>query len=52
VTLLNTQQSLFQAEDNLAQARLAHLQALVSLYQALGGSWAARPRVVTGNKSL
>ena len=52
VTLLNTQQSLFQAEDSLAQARLAHLQAIVSLYQALGGSWAARPRVVTGNKQL
>jgi NodT family efflux transporter outer membrane factor (OMF) lipoprotein len=46
ITLLNTQQSLFQAEDNLAQARLAHLQAVVSLYQALGGSWAARPAVI------
>jgi len=41
VTLLNTQQSLFQAEDALAQARLAHLLAIVSLYQALGGSWIA-----------
>jgi NodT family efflux transporter outer membrane factor (OMF) lipoprotein len=43
VTALNTQQSLFQAEDNLAQARLAHLQAVVSLFQALGGSWLSRP---------
>lgn len=41
VTSLNTQLSLFQAEDNLAQARLAHLLAIVSLYQALGGSWIA-----------
>lgn len=41
VTLLNTQQSLFQAQDVLAQARLAHLQAIVALYQALGGSWIA-----------
>jgi outer membrane protein, multidrug efflux system len=47
VTSLNTQQSLFQAEDNLAQARLAHLQAIVSLFQALGGSWTARPAGAT-----
>ena len=39
VTVLNTQQTLFQAEDNLAQARLARLLAVVSLYQALGGGW-------------
>ena len=39
VTVLTTQQTLFQAEDLLAQARLARLQAIVSLYQALGGGW-------------
>jgi multidrug efflux system outer membrane protein len=39
-TVLNTQQTLFQAEDQLALARLARLQAIVSLYQALGGGWA------------
>ncbi len=39
VTVLQTQQTLFQAEDVLAQARLAHLQAMVSLFQALGGGW-------------
>lgn len=39
VTLLNTQLTLFQAEDTLAQAQLARLQAIVSLYQALGGGW-------------
>ncbi len=38
-TVLSTQQTLFQAEDLLAQARLARLQALVSLFQALGGGW-------------
>jgi NodT family efflux transporter outer membrane factor (OMF) lipoprotein len=43
VTLLNTEQTLFQAQDTLAQARLAHLLAVVSLYQALGGGWAAPP---------
>ena len=47
VTLLNTQQALFQAEDATAQARLAHLQAIVSLYQALGGSWIADPPAVS-----
>jgi outer membrane protein, multidrug efflux system len=39
ITVLNTQQSLFQAQDALAQARLARLQAVVSLFQALGGGW-------------
>lgn len=39
VTVLNTQLTLFQAEDALAQARLARLLAIVSLYQALGGGW-------------
>ena len=39
LTLLNTETSLFTAEDQLAQAKYAHLNALVSLYQALGGGW-------------
>ncbi len=39
VTVLNTQQTLFQAEDVYSQAQLARLQAVVSLYQALGGGW-------------
>ena len=39
VTVLNTQQSLFQAQDALVQYRLARLQAMISLYQALGGGW-------------
>jgi len=39
LTVLNTQRSLFQAEDLLAQARLGHAQAVVSLYKALGGGW-------------
>jgi NodT family efflux transporter outer membrane factor (OMF) lipoprotein len=43
VTVLNTQQTLFQAQDALAQARLARLQAIVSLYQALGGGWLPKP---------
>src|SRR5690606_4708749 len=39
VTLLNAQQTLFQNQDALSQARLLRLQAIVSLYQALGGGW-------------
>lgn len=39
VTVLNVQQSLFQAEDALTQVRLARLLASISLYQALGGGF-------------
>src|SRR6476660_190484 len=39
VTVLQTQQTLFTAEDNYSLARLARLQAILSLYQALGGGW-------------
>ncbi|MBJ7408457.1 MAG: TolC family protein, partial [Bradyrhizobium sp.] len=42
VTVLNTQLTLFQAEDALLQAQLARLLAIVSLYQALGGGWEPR----------
>jgi multidrug efflux system outer membrane protein len=42
VTVLNTQTTLFQAEDALWQAQLARLLAIVSLYQALGGGWEPR----------
>jgi len=39
VTLLQVEQTLFTAEDQLAQDRLARLLAVISLYQALGGGW-------------
>ena len=42
VTVLNTQLTLFQAQDSLSQAQLARFQAIVSLYQALGGGWEPR----------
>ncbi len=42
VTVLNTQLTLFQAEDALWQAQLARLLAIISLYQALGGGWEPR----------
>lgn len=40
VTLLITQQSLFNARISLAQVRLARFQAAVGLFRALGGGWA------------
>jgi multidrug efflux system outer membrane protein len=43
VTVLQTQQTLYTAEDALVVARLAHVQAIVSLYQALGGGWLPKP---------
>ncbi len=39
VTVLQTQQTLFTAEDNLVIVRLVRFQAILSLFQALGGSW-------------
>jgi NodT family efflux transporter outer membrane factor (OMF) lipoprotein len=38
-TVLNTQSTLFGDLDTLAQVRLAHFQALINLYKALGGGW-------------
>ena len=38
VTVLNTQQTLFQAQDSWRRRGL-RLQAVVSLFQALGGGW-------------
>ncbi|ARJ67949.1 RND transporter [Magnetospirillum sp. ME-1] len=40
-TVLNTQKTLFSAQDALAQARLGQMQAIVGLYKALGGGWQA-----------
>jgi outer membrane protein, multidrug efflux system len=39
LTVLNTETALFTAQDALAQVKLAHLQALVNLFNALGGGW-------------
>jgi NodT family efflux transporter outer membrane factor (OMF) lipoprotein len=39
VTLLQVEQTLFTAEDQLAVDKIARLQAVVSLFQALGGGW-------------
>jgi multidrug efflux system outer membrane protein len=37
--VLNTQRTLFAEQDQLVTVRLTRLQAIVSLFQALGGGW-------------
>jgi outer membrane protein, multidrug efflux system len=39
VTLLQVEQTLFTAEDQLVQDQILRLQAIVGLFQALGGGW-------------
>jgi len=39
LTVLNTENALFSAQDELAQVNYLHLQALVNLFTALGGGW-------------
>jgi NodT family efflux transporter outer membrane factor (OMF) lipoprotein len=39
LAVLDAQRTMYQAEDSLAQARLAALQASVTLYRVLGGGW-------------
>jgi|SRR5579859_808868 len=39
LTVLNTENALFSAQDTLVQVEYSHLQALVDLYTALGGGW-------------
>jgi multidrug efflux system outer membrane protein len=41
LSVLVSESALFSAESALAQARLAHMQALVGLFSALGGGWKA-----------
>jgi multidrug efflux system outer membrane protein len=41
LALLDAQRTLYQATDSLGQIKLARLQAVVALYQALGGGWQA-----------
>jgi outer membrane protein, multidrug efflux system len=43
VTLIQTEETLFTAEDVLAVDRFNHMLAVVSLFQALGGGWPPGP---------
>jgi NodT family efflux transporter outer membrane factor (OMF) lipoprotein len=51
VTVLQTQQTLYSAIDAQVQARLAHVQAIVSLYQALGGGWLPKPKTIEAHNA-
>jgi multidrug efflux system outer membrane protein len=39
LTVLNTENALFSAQDELVQIQYLHLQSLVDLFTALGGGW-------------
>ncbi len=39
LTVLNTENALFSAQDQLVQVQYLHLQSLVNLFTALGGGW-------------
>ena len=41
LTVLQTQRTLYQAQDLHVQLRMARLQASIALYKALGGGWSA-----------
>lgn len=41
LTVLDAQRTLYQSRDSLGQIKLSRLQALVTLYRALGGGWRA-----------
>lgn len=49
VTVLDTQQTLFNAQDALATARLSRFQGLVLMFEALGGGWAAGGKPAGGD---
>jgi outer membrane protein, multidrug efflux system len=54
-TLLTTEQTLFAQQDTLAQVRLTRLEAVVSLFQALGGGWSEKqgsPEAERGRSSV
>ncbi len=48
-TTLDTQQSLFNAQDLLVQAKAAYLQSIVTLYSALGGGFTTGAGVAAPN---
>ncbi len=52
VTALQTQTTLFNDLDTLAQVRLNRFQALVALYKALGGGWTISDTPVPPSKLL
>ncbi len=49
-TVLNTQRTLFQAQDQLVLVRLTRVQASVSLFQALGGGWVIPEEIASSRR--
>lgn len=47
LTVLQSQQTLFTAQDQLVQVKLARAQADVGLYKALGGGWSEADKAAT-----
>jgi NodT family efflux transporter outer membrane factor (OMF) lipoprotein len=39
LSVLDSQRTLYDSRDSLSESKLARLQALIALYQALGGGW-------------
>lgn len=52
LTLLDAQRTLYAAQDEAVQARLAQLQAGVALYRALGGGWQAGTAAAGPSKNM
>ena len=52
ITVLQTEQTLFTAEDTLAQVRLTKFMAASSLFQALGGGWNPESTVAVNQRCL
>jgi NodT family efflux transporter outer membrane factor (OMF) lipoprotein len=50
VTVLNTETTLFNDQDTLAQVRVTRFVSLVSLYKALGGGWQAPDETIAGSR--
>jgi multidrug efflux system outer membrane protein len=48
-SVLSAQSTLFAAQDQLSQTRLARLNAIVTLFRALGGGWNDEPQVSSVN---
>lgn len=52
LTVLQAQQQLFGAQDQLVQTELANRQAAIHLYEALGGGWVEKPEDRTQSAKL
>lgn len=50
ISVLQAQQTLFTAQDNLAQVKLTRFLAATSLFQALGGGWSRSPPYATAQR--